>query len=668
APAGAQLGAWPPAGAEELDAAGMYDALAERGYDYGPVFRGVRGLWRRDGEYFAEVALAPAEAERAGEYAVHPALLDAAMHAALVGMFDGERPVLPFSWNRVAVHRPGATAVRVRVRRDGEHAVSADLVGPDGLPVVTVGSVSGRPVEPDQLSDAAARLERLRYRVRWAPVRAEGPVPVHGTWLLPVPAGLLHDGWVLGVVRALEEHGARAVTVPVDGATADRAALAGLLAEHTDVTGVLALLAADEEPHPRHPAVPRGLAGVLALLQALRDGGSTLPLWLATRQAVAAAPGEQVAGPVQAMVWGLARVAGLEEPGRLIGLVDLPAHLDARVAAHLSAVLGAGGDRHTGDVEYAVRASGPYVRRLERAAATPGTGGEPWRPTGTVLVTGGTGALGGHAARWLARSGAEHLVLTSRAGLAAAGAAELAAELRESGAGVTVAACDVADRAAVEELLRTLAEEGRTVRTVVHTAGAGDTFPLADATLAEVATVLAGKAAGAAHLAELLGDGLDAFVLYSSGAGIWGCAGQGAYGAANAYLDALAEHRRGAGLAATAVAWGQWGGGGMADEEIGARLDRFGVLAMTPETGIAALGTALDRQDAAVVVADMDWKRFYPVYTATRPGPLLRELPDVRRLVAAEEEPAGAADGSAEPLAERLAALSAPEGERLVRD
>ncbi|MQS14939.1 SDR family NAD(P)-dependent oxidoreductase [Streptomyces kaniharaensis] len=668
APAGAQLGAWPPAGAESVDVAGMYDSLAERGYDYGPVFRGVRELWRRDGEYFAEVALNAAEAEQAGAYAVHPALLDAAMHAALVGMFDGERPVLPFSWNRVAVHRAGVPAVRVRIRRDGEHAVSADLVGLDGLPVVSVGSVSGRPVEPEQLSDASARLDRLRYRVRWTPVRPAEAAPVRGTWLVPVPAELVQDGWVLGVVRALEEHGARAVTVPVDGATADRATMARLLDEHPDLSGVLALLAVDEEPHPRHPAVPRGLAGVLALLQALRDGGSALPLWLATRQAVAVAPGEHLASPVQAMVWGLARVAGLEEPRRLIGLIDLPEHLDARVAAHLAAVLGAAGDRQTGDVEYAVRPSGPYVRRLERAAATAAPDTEPWRPAGTVLVTGGTGALGGHAARWLARSGAEHLVLTSRAGADAPGSAELADELRESGAEVTVAACDVADRAALEDLLRTLAEDGRTVRAVVHTAGAGDTFPLADATLAEVATVLAGKAAGAAHLDELLGDDLDAFVLYSSGAGIWGSAGQGAYGAANAYLDALAEHRRGTGLAATAVAWGQWGGGGMADEEIGSRLDRFGVLAMTPETGIAALGAALDRQDVAVVVADMDWKRFYPVYTATRPGPLLRELPDVRRLVAAEKEPDAAADGSADPLAERLAALSAPEGERLVRD
>jgi short-subunit dehydrogenase/acyl carrier protein len=285
-----------------------------------------------------------------------------------------------------------------------------------------------------------------------------------------------------------------------------------------------------------------------------------------------------------------------------------------------------------------------------------------------VLITGGTGALGGHAARWLARSGARDLVLTSRAGADAPGAAGLAAELTEAGCEVTVAACDVADREALAGLLRKLDVQGRTVRTVVHTAGAGDVFPLAEATLPQVATVLAGKAAGAAHLDELLGDDLDTFVLYSSGAGVWGSAGQGVYGAANAYLDALAEHRRGGGRAATSVAWGQWGGGGMADVEAGARLDRFGVLAMTPETGMAALGQALDSQDVTVVVADMDWKRFHPVYTATRPGPLLCELPDVRRLLAAAQEPAEAAGSSVESLAERLAAVSGPEGEILVRE
>ncbi|KJY17567.1 beta-ketoacyl reductase, partial [Streptomyces katrae] len=342
--------------------------------------------------------------------------------------------------------------------------------------------------------------------------------------------------------------------------------------------------------------------------------------------------------PRQAAVWALGRTAALEHPGRWGGLVDLPEALDHRAARRFAAVLAG---THAEEDQLAVRGAGVLVRRLLRAPQGRPTRPAPaWQPHGTVLITGGTGALGAHVARWLAGAGADHLVLTSRRGAAAPGAAELRAELEELGARVTVEACDIADRQAVARLLEGLPQE-RPLTGVVHAAGVGTPAMLADTTAEAFAGVLAAKTAGAQHLHELLaGRDLDAFVLFSSISGVWGAAGQAAYAVANASLDALAEHRRAQGLPATAVAWGPWAGGGMVEDgDAEDRLLKRGLPALTPPSAIAALRAALTRDETTVTVADVAWERFAPSFTLLRPSPLLNGVPEA---VAALAEAAGA--------------------------
>ncbi|KJY16333.1 SDR family NAD(P)-dependent oxidoreductase, partial [Streptomyces katrae] len=176
--------------------------------------------------------------------------------------------------------------------------------------------------------------------------------------------------------------------------------------------------------------------------------------------------------------------------------------------------------------QLAVRPDGVFARRLTRIPEAEARRTAEWKPRGTVLITGGTGALGGHVARLLAARGAAHLVLAGRRGPAAEGAAELTAELEALGARVTVAACDVADRDALARLLAELTgpDAAHPLTAVVHTAGTDTPGLLADTDPAAFGAVLAAKAAGAVHLDALLrelpgGHELDAFVLFSSIAG-----------------------------------------------------------------------------------------------------------------------------------------------------
>ncbi len=296
---------------------------------------------------------------------------------------------------------------------------------------------------------------RWRYQESWKPLTGLSPAAFDGTWWVVVPADEDAYPWVAAAVAGLEERGARVARIPVGPDEANREALGGKLRELIDVQGgselprgVLSLLALDDSEGSADPTVSVGLEGVLALLQALGDAEVAAPLWAATCGAVTTGRSDRLTAPRQAPVWGMGRVAALEQPQRWGGLVDLPPQPDERARLRLADAIGAA----TGEDQLAVRGSGVFVRRLIRAAADDAPMGE-WTPSGTVLVTGGTGALGGRVARWLARAGAEHLVLTSRRGPDAPGAAELRAELEESGVRVTVAACDVADRDALARLL-----------------------------------------------------------------------------------------------------------------------------------------------------------------------------------------------------------------------
>ncbi|MFI9270797.1 type I polyketide synthase [Kitasatospora sp. NPDC052896] len=509
-------------------------------------------------------------------------------------------------------------------------------------------------------------VDGWRYRITWRPVPDPAAPALSGTWLAVLPYEPSVDPAVELALNSLVAHGAEVVRLVVASGE-DRQALSGRLRAaltglgDAGLGGVLSLLALDERPHPEHPGLSHGLGRSLTLVQALGDAEVPAPLWCATRAAVSTGALDPLRSTAQAQVWALGRVAALELPARWGGLVDLPdgvAASDGRVGRRLAGVLSG----VTAEDQVAVRAGGTYARRMVRAPRPADTGVRPWQPRGTVLVTGGTGFIGGQVARRLAADGAEHLVLTSRRGAGAAGAEELRDELEALGAKVTITACDMADREAVAALVASL-DDLAPLSAVVHAAGVGGVAAmLADTTEADFAAVLGAKALGAAHLDELLADRpLDAFVLFSSGAAAWGSGAQAAYAAANAFVDALAEDRRARGLTATSVAWGAWGGGGMVDAASEERLRWRGLDPMSPELGVLALRRAVESEDGTLVVAAVDWERFVPGFTAARPSPLIGDLPEVARLLAAREAEAAADGGAEPPLLRRLAALAAEE-------
>ncbi|MGW4502658.1 SDR family NAD(P)-dependent oxidoreductase, partial [Micromonospora sp. NPDC004336] len=600
------LGAWPPPGAAEVDVTGWYPTVAEHGLAYGPAFRGLRRAWTAADTVFAEVALPDETAGEPAGFGVHPALLDAALHP--VGLLptdvtDGGARV-PFAFEGVQVHAVGARTLRVRLTASG---ASVRLVAVDetGAPVVSVDSLTLR--ELTGAVAAPSEAHRSLFEVSWQPEQV-------------TPAD---DGYAWAVLGDRPLDGA-----PQLPAYADVAALLTALTDGTAAAPAALLLPVAARPETDVPdAVRSATAHALDVVQAwlAADALADSRLVVVTRGAVAAGPDDRVTDVAAAAVWGLLRSAQSEHPGRIV-LADLApgADLDADALALLA---GAADDPGLGG-QLAVRAGTAYLPRLVRAA-----GGAPAPAPvdrGTVLVTGGTGSLGGLVAEHLVTAyGVRSLLLVSRQGPAAAGADELVERLTALGATVRVVAADVTDRAQVGELVREVTAEGR-LAGVVHTAGVLDDGVISGITVGRLADVLAPKVTAGWWLHEATADlDLDLFALFSSVAGVLGSPGQAAYAAGNAFLDALAQVRAQHGLPAVSLAWGMWDTDGMAasiDDTDRARVSRAGLVPMTAAVGLGLWDAALAHGGAALVPAVVDLPAMRAQAAAGRVPAMLRAL------------------------------------------
>ncbi|MEV0444359.1 type I polyketide synthase [Streptomyces spectabilis] len=606
-PAGFEAAVWPPEGARAVDLGDAYADLAARGYDYGPVFQGLSALWRRGDEVFAEVALPAEAAADADRFGLHPALLDAALHTIWHGSFldAADGAVLPFAWSGVSLSATGASALRVRMAPAGTDAVSVRLTDTAGVPVASVDALRVRQLPAEGPGAPADSM----FRVDWSDAPADSAAPAR---------------WTL--VRDLAE-------VPAE-------------------PGVVFLRC------PGDPDARRVTAEVLAVMQEwladARFASGTLAL--VTEGAVGAAPGEPVDGLAQAGVWGLVRSAQTESPGRF-ALVDVDTDgTDGTAAAAGPVAWDALAALVDQEPQLAVRQGRVLVPRLVRAEAGGAAAPAAAFGAGTVLVTGGTGTLGGVVARHLVGAhGVRRLVLVSRAGADSPRGAELAAELTELGAEVVLAACDTSDRAALARVLADV-PAGAPLTGVVHAAGVVDDGVLTELSPERLDAVLSPKMVAAWNLHELTrGLDLSAFVLFSSMSGLIGPAGQANYAAGNAYLDALAQHRRARGLPGVSLAWGMWAERSTMTEHLTdtdlARLARFGVTLSSSEQGVALLDAALGLDEPVLVPVALD-------LTSMRAQ---ADVPPILRRLAgrgAAPRPSRPARVSAGSVLDRLAGLS----------
>ncbi|PSM40184.1 hypothetical protein C6Y14_25975 [Streptomyces dioscori] len=624
-------GPWPPAGAVPVRTDDLYALLAARGYQYGPAFRGLRAAWRRGEEVFADITLDGATGTASSSYLLHPALFDGALHGALLPSEDRrDALLLPFIWRGVRIRNSGARDVRLRLAPSGDDAVSLTLTDTEGREVAAVRSLAFRPVTAEQLDREGQGGTLLR--VAWNTVRLpsdDRPAAAHWAFL-----GTDH----LGVTGALKAAGRQPGIYP-----SLRDLDAGLRDGGT-VPDVVVVSCTDEGAEAR-AATQRALVLVQEWLDDERLGGARLVL--VTRGAVAARTGEDVPDLAGAAVWGLVRAAQSEHPGRF-HLVDVD-DVESFGAALVSGV-------EAGEPQLAVRDGGLSRPRLVRCP--PGTSARRPDTAGTVLVTGGLGALGALVARHLVRRhGVRRLVLLGRRGPATPGAGELAAELTALGADVRVVACDAADRTALERVLASVPDR-YPLTAVVHAAGAVDDGTVTELTPRKVERVLRPKINAALNLHELTRCDL---ILFSSVSGLVGSAGQAAYAAANTFLDALAHRRRALGLPGVSLAWGLWADGmgaelGTADL---ARMRRNGLALLTAAQGLALLDAAVSRTEPALAPVRLDDE-------ALRQG--AGSLPELLRDLAAPVSgtaPAGRPAG-AEALRERLAGLPVAERDAAV--
>ncbi|WP_439680679.1 SDR family NAD(P)-dependent oxidoreductase [Embleya sp. MST-111070] len=597
---------WPPEGATPLyddgPQAGPYERLATGGLHYGPAFRGMRAAWKRGDELYVDVALPEAARASASDgpgFVLHPALLDAALHAlALDGLVTDDAGSggssagglsLPFAFGGVRVHATRVRRLRVRMAPGADGRTTVELSDERGAPVATVRSLTLRPLpRTGATTPVTVALHRMDWvpsvepptcagTLRWGVLGAAGTPPVDA--LAPPGSGVP----VFADPGACDASSAVVVAVcPPSGMT--RAAHEMLRTADWALTLVREWLA---QPHLARTRL------VLVTCDAVDPADEGVH---ADRDD--ARPGAAAAVASHAPVWGLVRSALREHPGRF-ALIDVGDHSDSHAA--LPALLAGS------EPEAAVRRGTVYVPKLvPLVEAAPKR--RPLDPDGTVLVTGGTGSLGMLVARHLVTAhGVRHLLLAGRRGPDAPGARELVAELREAGARVAVHACDVADRTAPAALLDAV-PEAHPLTGVVHTAGVLDDGVVTALTTDRLRRVLRPKADAALALHDLTrGHDPAVFVLFSSVAGTFGSAGQANYAAANCVSDALARDRARLGLPGTSIAWGPWRqhDGMMAHLGDADRLRMFrsGFAPLGPAEGLALFDAAVAGDEPVVVAA-----------------------------------------------------------------
>lgn len=585
-----------------IDGDTFYARTAALGFDYGDAFRPVRDVTAGEDWALADITVPATIAGELADYRFHPALIDGGFQtlfgAPFLGQQAGDEPYLPTRIRHCAVYGAPVEHMTVyaHVQSANRDEVVSDIVisAPDGTPLAVVEGFTVQSLTTSS-SMSPERIDKGLLEVQWrvADEPAEGELEP-ASWLVLAD----ESGIGAAVARHLRDRGHRVVE---SGDAVDR------------VVDCRALDATD---------VASRLFDVVRLVRTLAAAETGTPrLHLVTADAQPA-PGTVSINPEQAAVWGLGRVIGHQEfPDHWGGLIDIDGgdDLDATAARICEHLLTPG----TED-QIAIRGATTYVPRLRPCAGLTRPFPTKLTADATYVVTGGAGALGRVVAAFLAERGARHLVLMNRRAVPT----ETVSALRRLGVDVTTAAVDVADADQVSAWLADHTRAGgRTVRGVVHAAGAVDDHLLVDVDRADFEAVLAPKVTGTRVLHNVFRDhDLEFFVMFGSAGSTIAAPGQGNYAAANAFLDAFAHHRRGQGLPALTIGWGPWSVGMVSDLKLERIYAQRGIELITPAVGTRILDRLVHQSVPAVVAITADWNRARQAGMGGRLPPMFSEL------------------------------------------
>lgn len=651
-----------------VDGPDCYRRLSERGYDYGPAFQAIAEVWAGPGEALARIRPTERLGPDAADHHVHPVLLDACFQTLLTTQLhapEGGSVRLPVSIEEVRLDEIGDRPLwaHATVTRDSGEELVGDLAlyAEDGTPLGRITGFRVADVAQASASVGLATIDGWLTELAWTDAPAAPADQPTGDLLLFADAGGLAERLAaLAAERGARSHlvrpGARyafgdgRATVRPDSAEDLRRLFADLDRDCATVVHLwnLDLPALDAaEPGQLDRLATHGAYSLITLAQALPAVRPDGRLHVVTRGTQAAAPGDRVE-PLGAPAWGIGRVLWQQELVAQRGsLIDLdPALAPHDQAEALLAELAARDEQ-----ELALRGGRRLTSRLRRAEGLTRPLPPVLRPDGSYLVTGAFGALGRLLCRTLVRRGARRLILVGRTALPdraewravdpASPVGERIAFLRELeslGAEPLLAPVDVTDEAALAAWLAGYRQRQLPpIRGVFHLAGQVKDTLLAQMDRAAFDAGYAPKVIGGHLLHRLLRDEpLDHFVLFASVASLLTTAGQTNYAAGNAFLDALAHHRRADGLPALSLDWGPWATGMI--EELGLVAhyrDARGMSSLPPDAGTAVLERVLGQDRAQLLVATVvDWPTFLAWYPA--PPPLVAEL----AAEAAEQAPA----------------------------
>ena len=635
---------------QTMSAVEFYERLDKLGLEYGPSFRGVRELYLGQREALAKVQLADGLTNT--KFTIHPAFLDACLHAYPF-VLDGVEPksdchsaYLPVSLEGFRCYQDGIDKAWAHIslrdtEKDDTHVVDIRVYDDVERPVADLDGLTVRRLPFANMAPPLTRAEDLFYRAVWRKSAPEADsLPEDrppASWMIfadvkGIGAALAerlgntgHRCHLVYREAVLAQHGTRFQTSTLDERKPHdfRRLLEQFAAsEPLQCDGMVYLWGLDAPPI--EDLTLAGLKsgsetmcrGALALVQALAETRTASPgdmkLWFVTANAQKTESLDRYIDPVQASLWGLGRTIAIEHPGIWGGLIDL--QLNAQKAPDID-LLAAELLRPDGETQIAISADNQrYVARLVRQPLAELRAQAPRiRDDATYLVTGGLGMLGRNTVKWLIGKGAKHLLLTGRSASAEA-AQELKADAEASGATLGVVAADLSYEKDVSRLMQTISTDFPPLRGVVHSAGILDDGILTRLDWDRFSRVFEPKVYGSWLLHEHTKSlELDFFIFQSSILSLLGSAGQANYSAANAFLDSLASHRRGAGLPAAAINWSAWSGGGLATAS-GARGEAMwsslGVQFISPDIAMQAFDELMRRDVEHISVANTDWPTY----------------------------------------------------------